>query len=291
MSLFGDQSIDTSLSYELALKRLAVESIGSNSSFLVFKDFIPKSVELLKSFVPDLTKLSTSAPITAIPSQVKDKERRDLIIGLRKTNFITYEDTLVPVPEGFNGKLIPYMQLLLSQASSLIDDGQKVIQDYSTQLSMFLSMEDSRKSVKSNSAYYRAVRDVRNSLQKEQEKFFNKNALTLSRQKISHVMDRFGDLEEIFLLEEKLLKIRKQQNYAAILSEVNKAADILTLIRGRIDAGDITDMSSVVASNLAEGAHEVAKYVEYIAINGYYVETCLGAVRNMSDQLTRVFLK
>jgi len=275
-------------SYELMVKRLAVESTVVSNVISVFRNLLPKSAEMIQSYIPNLTKLVD--PVEQKPA-ITSKLHKDIIKALDGYSFLVYESTLVAVPEGFNGKLIPYLQLLLSYDKKIIEDGRKVLADYNLQLSMFLSNADIRISLKSHADTYKRIRKEREDRQKQIQQFFDSKFSTLSRRPLNKVIDRFADLDIIFTLGEKLDQSRKGQDYKVIASDVQKTTDLLALINQRMEQGDIANVSGQTAKNLAEGAYEVAKYVEAIALYGYYVETAVGSTNNIAEQLRKLFVK
>ena len=82
--------------------------------------------------------------------------------------------------------------------------------------------------------------------------------------------------------------VKKAQNYTVVLEEVKRASEMLKLIKHRLDAGDIENVSNQTAKNLADGAYEVAKYAEYMALYGYYVETALASIHNTAEKLEEI---
>ena len=281
--------LDGEISYELSLKRLAVESMGTNSTLTIFKNFIPKSIEVIRSFVPTLSNFSNYESDT----KLKNSDRRNLMNAVKLANFMDYGQILVFVPEGFKAKYIPYMEVLLDQGKDIFQNTHTVLKEYEVSLSMFLSDADIRKSQSSSvkGMSFDKLKKARLAQENQIAEFFDKKNSTLSRQPLKVVVERFADFNEVFALEEKLIALRKQQNYHALVQEVQKVSDILGLIKARLDSGDIEDVSGSVAKDLAEGAHEVAKNVEYVATYCYFLETMIGSVNNTADHLTKLFLK
>ena len=285
--MFLDESISEEQSFETLQRHIAVESITSPSMFSLFGQILPKTSELIKSFIPNLTQFTDSSNKPVI--KLDNKQRQEVLKAISRFSFTAYEDTLISVPEGFDGKLIPYLETLVAQGKVVIDHGKNVVAGYNRELAMFLSNFDVRTTLKSYSQHYAVIRKEREGYHKSIEAYFDKKASTLARQPLKTVIERFADLEKVFLLEEALLSIKKQQDFKAIISEVQRTADMLTLIKGRIDDGSIQDASGQAVKNLAEGSYEVAKYVEYIALYGYFVESALSSVNNTSLKLAEVF--
>lgn len=275
---------EAAVDYEQLMRRLAIESITSPDVFALFKKIIPHSVEVLSSYLPSFSNLN-QGPAAKFSSPA----HLALMKKVSSVNFLAYEDTLVFVPEGFNGKLIPFLELLIAQSKVVLEHGKQVVVDYNLDLSIFLSNADIRQTLKSLSQQYRQIRTEREGYQKAVESFFDKKNSTVSRRPLKQVIDRFSDLNKVYELEERLVGIQKQQNLQVIVSEVQKACDMLKLINARISEGEISSVSGQAAKNLAEGAYEVGKYVEYMALYAYFVESVLASIKNTSEQFEKIF--
>ena len=281
--------LEDSLPYNLLQKRIAVESITAPSLFEFFSQLLPKSAELVKSFIPGFTKFAESdAPATY---RLNNGKRQELLKAVSKVSFTAYEDTLISVPEGFEGHLVAYLEVLLAQSKVVLDHGQAVIKDYNRELAMFLSNLDARSSLKSHAQQYKEIRIEREAYQKAVEAFFKNKNSSLARQKLGSVIERFSDLDKVFQLEEKLINIKKQQDFKIIIAEIQRTVDMMGLVKARIDDKSIETISGQVVKNLSEGAYEVAKYAEYISLYSYFVETALASVSNTADQLSVLFGK
>lgn len=270
-------------SYDYLMRRITTESITSPDVLGVFKRVIPHSIELLRSFVP------TFAPKQEQGVANLSTRHMAVLKKVSSVNFLAYEETSVQVPEGFDGQLIPYLEVLIMQSKVVLTHGIEVIRDYNTELAMFLSNKDMRQTLKSLSQTYRNVREERMEYEKQVQKFFDKNHSTISRRRLGDVIERFSDLKKIYELEEKLTQIRKQQNIKEISAEIQRASDMLGLIKKRLDAGEIDDVSGQAAKNLAEGAYEVAKYAEYMSMYLYFMETVSASIGNMTDKFEEIF--
>jgi len=281
-----------SFTHDQLFRRMIAESVdtsdaGAASFFKVFKDLIPKSADLIKSFINPLSKFAEPQKEALT---LDNKTRTELLKKIQTVNFLAYEDTLISVPEGMKGKLIPYLTLLTKQSDLIGDVGLKVLSDYNLELSMFLSNADIRLSLKSHSSQYARVRSQRMEYQKAISEYYSKTDPTIARRKVSDVIDRFSDLGTVFKLEEELRSIRDRKDCSAAIAELKKSSELLLLVRDRLDSGDIANLSGQVAKNLAEGAYEVASYAEYMSLYAFYVETAVASINNTADQLSTLFL-
>lgn len=276
------------LSHDYLLRRLAVESASFSDVLVLLRQIVPKSVDLIKSYIPNLLELQN--PSTPIQG-VSNKLYKDVLVSAGKVSFLAYDKTGVSVPEGFSGELIPYLQLLISHTEEEIKEGAKVLSDYNLQLSMFISNADIRTSMKSHSEFYKDVRSERDRRQKEIAKFFDKKNGTLSRRPLGNLIERFNDLDKVFTLSENLGRLRGQLSYKTVVADVQKTVDMLGLVKARLEDSTISDVSGQMAKNLSEGAYEIAKFVEAMSLNGYLVDTALGMTHNLAEQLKALLAK
>lgn len=274
-----DTEVDT---YEHLVNRLVMESIATASVFDIFRRLIPKASDLLQHLRPTLTQFSEASNLpfehVAFRESLKIAERH---------NFMSYQDMLVMVPEGFTGKMLPYLQVLTSQGNQLFFKADVFLRDYITELTVFLSNADIRLSQKSHAALFKQIEKERVTHQKALESYYNKNS-TLSRQPLGKVIDRFSDLALLYKETEALINVRKRNDYQRILQQVEQASDLLGLIKQRVDSQDITKLSAPAAKNIAEGAYQVASFVEYLAFHAYATETAIKTVLELSNHLKKV---
>lgn len=273
------------VSFDSLMRRMVVESNVGADVLTLFKRIVPKSVEVITSFLPNLTQLSEKSVETPLSSSLY----KDVLRKSQGFNFLVYDATLIQVPEGFNGKLVNYLTLLILHTEKEIKEGKSILDNYNIELSMFLSNADVRQSMKSHTDFYKKIRKDRDDWAKDIAKFYDTRNPTLSRRPVGQVIERFSDMERVFALTEKLAQLRTQLNYKLIVAEINKTTGMLELIRSRMATEDIGSASPQMAKNLSEGAYEVAKFVEVMSIHGYYVETAISSVNSMAEQLALLF--
>lgn len=285
MLLATESSIEATHDY--LTTRLMVEEGITENVLTLLKQLLPKSATLLQSILPNLKELEVNKHNGAF--KLNDAAHRAVVKHMPDFSFVSYMDTLVMVPEGFEGKLVPYFETLLQQGREISSNGLHVVADYTLELSMFLSNADTRLSLKSMDNKYREIKEERLEREKHLGEFYNKKFITRSRYPIGKLVDRFADLEKVFALTEQLQALRGQLNFKAVADEVQKAADLLKLIKARMDSEEIDSVSGAVAKNLSNGAYEVASYVESVAMFGYYSESALAASKNIVAKLADLF--
>lgn len=270
--------------YDSLFDRLVVESSVMADVLSTFSRILPKSKELITGFLPDLQKLSQEP---SIPLQTKEfKQALKRVEGL---NFLHYEDTLVSVPEGFTGRYVPFLDMMLETQPSLLKHCSTLLQEYETELSMFLSNGDHRLSQKSSDFQYKALAIHRTKYEKKLKPFFDEHRAGLTRQKLGTVFTRFADLNDAFILAEKLQAAVSRSSYDKLLQQVNTVSDLLDLIHQRIEDRSVGQVSGAMAKNIAQGAYEMGKLVELVSLYSYLSQTTLNAIKATAEGLERLF--
>lgn len=289
MLLATYEQIDNSqnINPDYLMRRLLVEEGVSESVLSIFRQLVPTSFNLFNSLLPNLKALGEQQ--TEHKPVISDSDYRKTVHEVQKYNFVIYSDTLVMVPEGFEGNLHDYLDSLCTMGRDIGGQALKLLQAYSTELAMFLSTRDIRTALKSQQAYYKKVADETKAKQTIIAGFFNPKASSRSRYPLGKLMHRWTELGDIYLDAETLASVRKSINYHAVQEEVKRCADLLKLIKTRVESRDVDEISAEVAKNLATGAYEVARYVEQVALFGYYSEVALASVNVIHEKLKELF--
>lgn len=279
------QYVQAEDSYDQLRLRLVGEAQLGTTPFTLFRAIIPKATQALVQNIGAVAEFATNlAPTKGFFSSDRDI----LLKALRNLDFVAYEDTLITVPEGFQGKLIPFLEVLIGQADIVGKESARLLSTYETELSVFLSNESARTAIRSHSEVYKKIRAQREAYQKATQAFFKAKNPTQTRRRLNEVIDRTADLEKITQLEQKLRRLRDGFDYRSIQTQTTRCVDMLKLISERINRGDIDDVSPEVAKSLSEGAYEVGRYVEYVAIYAYHTESALACIRNICQILTEL---
>jgi hypothetical protein len=282
--MFVTDTEDTA-SFESLGRRLALESITNNSVGIidVFSRLINKADNVISSFVAPLQDFT--APNKELVG-LKDAKYLNSLKKLRGVPYTSYQHTLVMVPEGFTGNLIDYLRFLETSHGKIIQASQAVVNDYALELSIFMTNVDARKAIKTHEAFYKKVREDRAKIEKNLKAFFSPKDVR-SRVPLGNVITRFGDLEEVFALTEKLQKsFLSKKELQALLNQVNHATELLRLLKEKLEAKELADVSGDMAKHISEGSYEVAKYIELTSLLTFNIEVAVTTVKSMADQFT-----
>jgi hypothetical protein len=283
----GARTLDFSdapvVSLESQLQRLALEATAIANVIDTFKSIVPALSERLHSVYSslksqdDLSKEVTQAKISL--RQVKPK--------FAHANYLSYSKTLVSVPEGFKGNLLDYVHMLAEMAPEVFAEANKTLGSYNFALAAFITNKEDKTSLQDHTHVFKQVAERREALNVQFGVFFPK-ATSLSKAYLGEAISRFADVDVMVQEIEKLNTQRKNQNIKEISESVKKCVDLLDIIVQDTQHNGIAKVSGAAAMSISEGAYEIGKYVEFIAIYRYRVEQAIASATKLVQTLERV---
>ena len=282
-SLAYDANDDSGMSMDFLVRRIAVESSVSVGSLELFTELVPKSLSFIQGFVPSIKSFFDSSDQLYVES-----DRAKVVTKIDRVTLEALGDVSVFIPEGFSGELLLYLLLLVAQGNELYKNSVSALQDYNRELSVFLSHADARKSQKSLVDQYKKTKAMREKYNADIAEFFKNKNSTATRASFISVIRRLQDLKDIFKAEKTLSQLHKSVNLKIFIEETTKITGLLNLINARIKSKEIEGVSPQVVNNLATGAYEAAKLIEYVAFFNYQVEVALTSVKNTADKLKNI---
>lgn len=284
MAMFAQCMVDYSgTTIEEDARVLAIESITGTAGgvFEVFSRIIPKAADAITALAEPVSAFLSPSAMVSLSSANKT-----LLRDLNKVPYASYRDILVQVPEGFSGNLVHYVQWLKKMQHEAVSTANALLNDYSTELSMFLSSVDYRKTLKSHERFYSGVSKQRKEFTASLASYFKKDSVT-SRAQLGSVITRFGDLETLFKETEDLKNaVDFRKEVTKMLASVNHASGLLSLLKDKLEDKSLDGVSGDMAKHLAQGAYECGKYVELISILIYHGESASSSVKAIAEQLT-----
>lgn len=274
----------TTLSLESQMARLALEANAISNVIDTFKNIVPsltsKVAEIYNSLIKEQGDLT--------PEVFKARAAfKNLRAKLPYAKFTNLEKTLVSVPEGFKGNLLDYVNVLIHLSPSVFQEANKILGEYNFTLSAFITNKETKTSLQDHTRLYKDVAEKRETMTAAFHPFFPKNS-HLSKGYLGEVISRFADLDPLIAQTEKLNTAHKNQNIKDITSSVKKSVDMLNLIIADSQSNGISTVSGNAAMNISEGAYEIGKYVEFIAIYRYRVEQAVATVIKLIATLERI---
>lgn len=286
MSMFLTCMQEDQRSLEDDAKLIAIESaLGTTGGVLeVFSRIIPKAAQALTGLIEPISGyLKSDEGVRSMTAQ-----NRKLLGRLNKLPFMAYREMLVQVPEGFNGNLLAYVKWVKKIQVEVVRSANALLGDYNTELSMFLSNNDYRKSLKSHEKFYKNVQTTRAEVTRVFESFFDHKG-NQSRIKLGSIVMRFAELEVIFEEVEGLMgAVQLRTELSKLLASVAHASELLGLLKKKLDEKELDGVSGDMAKHISEGAYECGKYVELVAVLAFQSDALITSVSGISNQLEEV---
>lgn len=271
-------------SFENLGRILALESAASNALGItdIFSRLIHKSDEVLTSFVQPLKAFVSGNGST--DKLIKNVNYKAASKALQQLPFVSYQDTLVMVPEGFQGNLYDYLKFIEKVQGAVIVQTGKVIHDYEMELSVFLTNVDNRKALKTHEHFYKKVREERVDIEKQLKQYFSEKDVR-SRAKLGTVCRRFGELQDLFALASQIDKSSlTKKELSNLVNSVSHACELLKLLREKLNNKELGDVSGDMAKHISEGAYEVARYVELVSVLCFASEVAVSCAASIATK-------
>lgn len=274
---------ETSLSTEQQLGRLALESSVISNVVEIFRDTLPSLQRDLKNAYHGLTESDELTKDVKVGlSHFTNVERR-----LPNAVFLDYSQTVVSVPEGFKGEILPYLDFLNGKTDELFLGANEIIGAYKVVLATFISDKENRTSLKDHTDLYLRVQKRREEIVEEITRFFPKSTVN-TKQRLSDVMGRFSDLPAIAKQMEKLNDSRRKNNLKTLSNSVREVSDLLDIIVEDVQNQGVAKVSGAAAMNVSKGAYELGKFVEIVAVFRAMVDQAVATTSKLMVQMDRI---
>lgn len=273
------------VSLESQMERLALEAGAISNVIDSFKNIVPALADRLRVAYSSLT--SGDDDLTKELKDTKNRFGQKVQPKLGYAKYMSFEKTLISVPEGFKGDLLSYLATLASMSQEIFAEANKTLGSYNFALAAFVTNKESKTALQDHSHLFHQVTKRREELTSKLAVYFPKPS-TLSKAYLGDTIGRFADVEVLIAEAEKLNLQRKNQNIKDISDSVKKAVDLLDIIIKDTQTNGIAKVSGAAAMNISEGAYELGKYVEFISIYRFRVEQAIASVSKLVETLERV---
>ena len=263
------------LSLENQLERIALEKFFANNIVDLFSNVMPG----LAAKLTDATDRFKGNFLDTKEVKVLKNDYKDISILIPHATYSNYSNTLVSVPEGFEGILLEYIKFISGAHDSLFIYTNDLISQYNFILSGFITNKEAKISLTDHNSLFLHAKKNRELLSKNIATYFSLKH-DLSKTKLSSIIERFSDLSIIVNETIKLQVKMNNENIRMIADGVKKSIDLLNVIKKQLDDGLLTNLSGNAVHNIAGGAYELASYVEFISVYRYKEEQAITCVQN-----------
>jgi hypothetical protein len=217
-----------------------------------------------------LSNLATSFAMSKdIPTVnvVHTKEQKFVLNEMNTRPYLDLAELGVQIPEGFKGSFVDYSICLLKLAKSIQSVEQTVLKPYIVYLSQFISNKESKISIKDTTHGYKTMAVARDHAITELDKFRSNSSSAKS--KLGSLISRKADIPTIYNNTFLISKALSNVDLKSVQACVKNCVDLLDIIVKQVEEDKISSVTPEVAKNLAYGATEVAREVEYLSLLHY----------------------
>lgn len=269
--------VDLNLSMEHCVQAISIESAMLENILDTIRKYLPG---LSAGFKEKVSALSDTALQKAEPLP---QNLRKVSVVLQSVNYTALEKIPVNVHEGFDSKLLNVVPVLNSLITHFEYVG-KLTGDYRAFLSTLISNKDSRISVKTHQALYKASDRLIQELNDAIKDLYKANSYTVKRD-FADMFDRNSDAERFLVEMDKIQRRLSTVSLKDMSAAIGTAATYLDLFIGSIKSGDISNVSNEVIQDIAAGSYQIAKEAEFVAANYYRITAFIATARSLNEKL------
>lgn len=255
--------------------QLATEATLTDNVVDFFRTGLPSLVGKVKDFASILT-FQTENEMT-LDGMDRRKERQ------LEGSFLQFRDVLIQVPEGFQGEFLPYVRDLNQLGLTLFEQADQLLSSYRFTLAALVSDKGNRTAVRDMSVQYKKASEAREAIVKQLATHFHSDVR--SRSRLVDVLPTYRDCHAL-IAETKALQLRvNPKQLKQIQRSVREIAETMQVLENQVSSKDVIGISPRVVSNVADGAYELARYVEQIAAYHYASLSIVGCVKQLVEKI------
>lgn len=273
---------------------LAVESHSElaeriNRRISMESDALTTFVDTIRESLPSLMNSATKMfeNISFFKSEPGDKatiQRMNVVRMLDKHNYAHISALAVLVPEGFQGSLVDYTEVLKKCSFHAAAVTSDVLNPYNTFLSQLLSSQNARMSNYGNLGFLNNHSAEREKLNKAVGEFFKSNSHT-TKQPYGKVLRRNADWNDVVQNLPLLDKTINSVDRETVQRAVDDCVSLIDSIKKAADDGTLDNLSGAMIKQLSQATLIAAKEVEFYAITAHRIATL---TKVMDDSLKSI---
>ena len=271
----------------LEVDQIALEANVLSNMFNSLRTIFPSIVNKVKAKLGEVDEELKLLEQEGIQLTTRDKQ---IFNKLKKVNYLDITQIAIIVPEGFESKYLNYGVYIEETLNNLNKLKYEVLVPYKLYLTTFIANRDAKISTVDKTLEYDKLSLARKDSNDTNESFFKIGSVQ-SKQRLGTVVTRNADIillnNKVEILENKL----KVVNVSDVKNTSKECIVLLDTIIKMLGEKKFSNVSPETAKNLAKGAFEVAKEVEYFAVSYYRVKTYIAAVQATIDRGVEYLLR
>jgi hypothetical protein len=267
---------------ELEVQRaeIALEFFKTEGAFDRLTNFLPVASRALTHIVG---LLSGDAPGTNPLTSAQEV----FLKRVTSRNYVNISQMPARVPEGLKGPLLPYLHVLVeaaTYASKIVDR----LSHYTLVLGSLINEPGAQLNTQIDRKFYSALKVDRDRFTAQLTNLFVAGS-TKTDSTYGAVVQRNADWRGVFEALNLVSHAINSVNKRTVNKKVEEAAHYLGIIEQKASRGELTDITPQMVSELAEGAYEVGKDVEYFVAIWYKVQAVTEAINFTISNLNKIY--
>lgn len=259
---------------------IALEFFKTEGAFDRLTTFLPVATRALDHIVG---LLSPDAPGSHPLTSAQEK----FLKTVANRNYVNLSQMPARVPEGLKGPMLPYLHVLVeaaSYASKIVDR----LSHYTVFLGSLINEQGAQLNTQFDRKFYSQLKVERDRFTAMLTNMFVAGS-TKTDTTYGAVVQRNADWKAIFDALNLVSHDINSVNKRTVNKKVEEAAHYLGIIEQKAARGELADISPQMVSELAEGAYEVGKDVEYFVAIWYKVMAATEALNFTTTTLNQVY--
>ena len=265
------------------MRAVSLEANIIGNAVAAIKGYFPR---LKEAIMPAFTKLDDVKPFIGKDSnfhklkpQEKDVEDFLASIGYENASYFT-----VPVPEGFVGNYVNYARELFNVLDYTLTASLPAIDAYYARLGNLITNKDPKLSNKDITKEYQLLAKDRVAANGKLTAFFLRGS-NQAQNKFSKIFNNTEEVAELFRLRHKMVDSIKEYPLSKVKKTSEKITESLDVLIQLANTGKLDYITGAQLKNITEGAYEIARQIEFFAINYYRFEIMINTIALVRDRI------
>ena len=265
------------------MRVVSLESNVIGNAVAAIKGYFPR---LKEAILPAFTKLDEVKPFIGRDDNYykltsKEKDVEDF---LNRTQYQDAKIFTVPTPEGFIGNYVGYARELFNVLEYTQSVSLPAIDAYYARLANIITNKDPKLSNKDLTKEYKTLAKDRTATNSKLTAYFLRGS-NQAQNKFEKVFKTNDEVMELFRLRHKMIDAIKEYPLSKVKKTSEKVTDSLDTLIQLANTGKLEYITGAQLKNITEGAYEIARQIEFFAINYYRLEIMINTIALVRDRL------
>lgn len=279
-----------------SINELKIAAEGMAETLSAIHSGITTSVDAFKNmFISTAQKAGTALSFVGkeIPKEdmVKlNKYQEQFIKLLETTPYSEVREVRAYKPEGLKVTFLEFLDALDPEIDYVKKLETDVLHPYASFLAQIVSDNKVITSTNTNDIYYNKMQERRDKAYTVLSNCYQANSVA-GTAIVKSVVDRNSDWNTLFIRANSSIERISSINRESMKKSLKQSQDYLDIIIEKIESGKLDNISPETTKQLANGAWQIGKEVEFFSTTYFRLLTLRGSIENTVNKITEVFTK